>query len=119
MLQSKKKLQNYLTMIPVHNVQEFNETEGKITLVIPKFKHSWIRKTLVPKRKSTHFRIHLDESGSHIWRLVNGQRTVEQICSELNQILISEGKTTETIEERVTIFMTDLYKKKFIVFEQE
>ncbi len=103
-------------MIPVHNVQEFNEAEGKITLLIPKFKHERLRKWLIPKHKSSFFRIHLDETGSHIWRLINGKRTVEEICFEMSGIHQREEKAIEHIEERITQFLTSLYKKQFIIF---
>jgi len=114
-----KKPQNYLTIVPIRNTQEFNDIEGKITLQIPKFKHRWLRKVLVPKHKSSHFRVHLDETGSHIWRLINGKRTIEAICLELGNIMQNAEKPMEYTEERVTIFMTDLYKKKFILFESQ
>jgi len=116
MISFKKKPQNYLTMIPVRNVQVFDDIEGKITLLIPKFKSVWLRKWLIPKHKSPHFRIHLDETGSHVWRLINGKQTVEKICLEMSQVLQREGNPTELTDERVTTFLTDLYKKKFIVF---
>jgi hypothetical protein len=115
----RKKPQNYLTMTPIRNIHEFNDIEGKITLLIPKFKREWLRKWLIPKHKSSHFRIHLDQTGSHIWRMINGQRTVEEICLEMHNILQNEETPATYIEERVTIFMTDLYKKKFILFESQ
>ncbi len=113
----KQDPQNYLSMVPSHNVKEFTDAEGKITLFIPKFKKEWMRKWLIPKGRSPHFRIHLDTVGSHVWRLINGRQTVEKICLKMNDILQSEGKPIDHTEERVTTFMTDLYKKKYIVFE--
>jgi hypothetical protein len=104
-------------MIPKHNVQEFTDTDGKITLLIPKFKKEWMRKYLIPKRKSPHFRIHLDELGSKVWRIINGYLTVEDICLKIKDITQGEGKPLELIEERVTIFLSDLYHRKYIVFE--
>ena len=112
----QRKPQNYLSMVPVHNVQEFKETEGKITMLIPKFKHDWLRKWLIPKHKSPFFRIHLDETGSHIWQLINGKRTVEEICFEMRGIYQHEEKAIEHLEERITQFLTGLYKKRFIIF---
>jgi hypothetical protein len=118
MISFKKKPQNYLTMIPVRNVQVFDDIEGKITLLIPKFKPVWLRKWLIPKHKSPHFRIHLDETGSHVWRLINGKQTIEKICLEMSQVLQREERPVDQIEVRITTFMTDLYKKKFIFFEK-
>ena len=107
-----------MSMIPSHNVKEFTEAEGKITLCIPKFKKEWMKKYLIPKHKSPHIRIYLDNVGSHVWRLINGQQTVEEICLKVSDILQSEGKSIDHAEERITLFMTDLYKRKYIVFEE-
>src|SRR6266568_5703104 len=73
----KKQPENYLTFIPVRKIKEFSETEGKITLLIPKFKNEGLRKWLVPNHKSAHIKIHLDENGSNVWRLIDDRVTVE------------------------------------------
>ena len=117
LFQKKQNAQNYLSMVPAHNVKEFTEAEGKITLLIPKFKREWMRKFFIPKHKSLHFSIHLDAIGSQVWRMINGEQTVEEICLKVKDMLQSEGKPIDHAEERVTIFMTDLYKRKYIVFE--
>jgi len=111
----KEKSKNYLTMVPSRIVKEFADEDGKVTLLIPKFKKKWIGKVLIPKRKSHHFRIHLDELGSHVWRTINGKLTVEEIILKINNLTL-EDKPLEHIEERITMFLTDLYKRKYIVF---
>ena len=116
--QNKEMPKNYLTMVPSHHVKEFTDIDGKVTLLIPKFKKEWMRKCLIPKHKTPHFRIHFDAIGSHVWRLINGRQTVEDICLKVNAKLQSEGNSIDHIEERVTLFMTDLYKRKYIVFEE-
>ena len=114
----KKAPQNYLTFVPVRKVKEFKEEEGKITLWIPKFKTEGMRNWLVPKHKSPHFKIHLDETGSHVWRLMDDRSTVEEICTRLRTLLESQDKPTELLEERVTKYLTQLYKGRFIEFQK-
>jgi hypothetical protein len=101
-------------MIPVRNIREFNDVDGKITLLIPKFKHGWLRRWLIPRNKSPFFRIHLDETGSHIWQLIDGLSSVEEICLDISKLHRDEGKSVDQIEERVTQFLTSLYKKQYI-----
>lgn len=101
-------------MIPVRNVQEFNDQDGKITLHIPKFKNAWMRKYFIPERRSRHFRIHLDVLGSHVWRLIDGQRDTQEICEQLSQI--GDLDQGSPVELRVTKFLSQLYKNRFIVF---
>lgn len=116
---TKRQQQNFLTMIPERTIAEFTETEEIVTLLIPKFKSERLRKWLIPKRKSTHFRIRLDETGSMVWILIDGKRTVEAICNELADSLVIQEKPVNFMEERVTKYLSELYKSRFIKFKSE
>ena len=116
---TKRKTQNFLTMIPEQTVKEFTETEGIVTLLVPKFKSETLQKWLIPKRKSTHFHIRLDETGSMVWILIDGKRTVEVICNELADSLVIQEKPANFMEERVTKYLSELYKSRFIKFKSE
>jgi hypothetical protein len=107
---------NYLDMVPVRNVQEFTEEEEKITLLIPKFKSAWLRKWLIPARRSKYFRIHLDTMGSNVWRLIDGHRNTAEICNLLKNNVNQDADTENQLELRVTNFLSQLYKNRFIVF---
>jgi|SRR5208337_1310732 len=117
MFNNPKKIKNYLELIPKRNVETFTEHEEKITLLIPKFKHEGIRKWLIPHHKSSHIKIHLDETGSKVWRLINNQKTVGEICIQLKDNFDIQGVRMELLEERITKFLTMLYKSRFIRFE--
>ena len=114
MSSKKKETINYLTLVPVQKVTEFKEVEGTITLLVPKFKNTKFSNWFIPKRKSQYINIHLDEQGSQVWRLINGQRQVHEICSVLSEFLVNQNKPNAQIEERVTKFLSDLLKKGFI-----
>lgn len=115
----KKAPINYLSLIPVRAVKEFTETDGRITLLIPKFKHPFFQKFFIPKRKSPHFRIHLDELGSKVWQQIDGKQNVELICSKLPKSINSESPPNDQLENRVTNFLTELYKSRFITFDKK
>ncbi len=108
---------NYLSLIPVRAVEEFTETEERITLLIPKFKHRIFQKLFIPRHKSPHFRIHLDSIGSQVWRQIDGLQSVEMICSKLHEGLADEMLSINQLEERVTTFLTELYKSRFVTFK--
>lgn len=118
MFSIKKTPINYLTLIPIRIITETTEHEGKITLLVPKFKKTWLLKLLVPHRKSSFYKIHLDDMGSCVWRLIDDKSSVEAICLLLHSKLLYEGKNTEQLEERVTKYLTELYKSKFIRFHK-
>jgi hypothetical protein len=102
-------------MIPVRNVSEFSHEGVKITLHVPKFKSWWMQKWLIPRRRSTHFRIHLDETGSRVWELIDGVRDTRSICGQLEEM--NAGQASENLELRITEFLRQLYKNRFILFK--
>ena len=79
----RKPPENFLDMIPVRNVKEFTREGEKITLFIPKFKSEWMRKWFIPANRSKHFSIHLDEMGSKVWNLIDGETNTGEICNQV------------------------------------
>jgi hypothetical protein len=107
---------NFLDMIPVRNVKEYSQEGEKITLFIPKFKSDWMRKWLIPSNRAKFFSIHLDEMGSRVWNLIDGETNTGDLCSKLRQLLQDED-TESQVELRVTEFLRQLFKNRFIVFK--
>jgi hypothetical protein len=107
---------NYLTLIPVQVTKKHTETDGNITLLVPKFKNANFSKWFIPKHKSPYFKIHLDEPGSMLWLLIDGTCNVEEICIKFRHSLESAGKPADQIEERVTKYLSQLFKGRFINF---
>lgn len=105
-------------MIPVRNVWEFNQEGDKITLFIPKFKSERMRNWFIPANRSKYFSIHLDEMGSKVWNLIDGEKNTEEICNQFSQSLPEEENSNPSVELRVTEFLRQLYKNRFIIFKQ-
>jgi hypothetical protein len=103
-------------MIPVRNVGEFTREGEKITLLIPKFKSRWMQKWLIPPRRSMHFRVHLDEMGSRVWDLIDGTRDTNEICLIVKETPSQGPESQKPTEVRVTEFLRQLYKNRFILF---
>jgi hypothetical protein len=112
-----KEPANYFDLVPVRKVTEFTDEDGKITLMVPKFKSKWLRTYLVPKKKSAYFRIHLDETGSKVWRLIDGIKNTGEICSILGDAAGENQPHPDDMELRVTRFLTELYKSRFILLK--
>jgi hypothetical protein len=118
MLSKRRQARNFLDMIPVRNIGEFTREGDKITLHIPKFKSRWMLKWLIPRRRSTHFRIHLDETGSRVWELIDGSIDTREICRRMEDIVPAESSKVN-LELRITEFLRQLYKNRFILFRQQ
>jgi hypothetical protein len=103
-------------MIPVRNIGEFTQDGEKITLLIPKFRSEWMLKWFIPVKRSKHIRIHLDETGSKVWSLIDGTRNTDEICVLLKDSISGQDKPDNPVEFRVTEFLRQLYKNRFILF---
>jgi hypothetical protein len=108
---------NILELIPEMTLKEYSEDDGKITLFLPKFRNDLLRKWLIPRRKSDVFRIHLDASGSRVWKLIDGKRTTGEICDLLALSGNMQAEEAGLSPEQVTDFIRQLYKNRFIMFK--
>lgn len=106
---------NYMALRPVTKHRHEAAENGLIYVFIPKFKNKYLVKFLVPSWKSPEFRIKFDEPGSAVWLSIDGKKTVEDICIELSEKL---GEKIHPAEERVTKFLSMLYKQGFITFAE-
>lgn len=118
MIFKKKQPLNLLLLVPVRKELEFTDIEGKVTLLIPKFKNQWFSSWFIPRHKTSHIHFRLDEIGSQVWRLIDGNKTVNDICNEMNPFLTNLGKSTDHIEDRVAGFIKDLAKHEFIILNE-
>jgi hypothetical protein len=113
----RKPSGNFLDMIPVRNVREFTREGEKITLLIPKFKNERFAKWFIPANRSKHFSIHLDEMGSKVWDLIDGESNTGEICNLFFGLLPGEDNPDPAEELRVTEFLRQLFKNRFINFK--
>lgn len=113
----KKHPLNYLDQIPDRIITEFDDDGEKITLHIPKFKSAWMRKWLIPPGKPKYLKIRLDKTGSMVWKLIDGNITVNDICKQLQVKFPETHKTSENIELKVIKFLNMLIRNKLIQFK--
>jgi hypothetical protein len=113
----RKPPKNFLDMIPVRNVRDFTREGEKITLLIPKFKSKRFSNWFIPANRSKFFSIHLDEMGSKVWNLIDGETNTGDICNRLHQSGSGTGNPDTPDELRVTEFLRQLFKNRFIIFK--
>ncbi len=112
-MSSEKTSQNYLDLTPewIHGY-ELKEN-GKVSILIPRFTSKFFGKYFLPLLKNKYIPLKLDELGSETWLLIDGKKSVQEICDELS---LKFGDKVQPTEERVTSFLTHLYTNKFIRF---
>lgn len=87
------------------------EQNGKVSVVVPKFSNPKFNAWFLGRR-SQNFIVRLDEHGSAVWRLIDGERNVGEISRALQEQNLDEAV------ERVTKFLTVLYEQRFITFRE-
>lgn len=105
---------NLLELIPDQNIQSEKIVDGLCVLLKPKYRHPWFVKHVLPRLKSPHYKIKLDDIGSFIWDRCDGRKTVKEIGRELKDKF---GDKVEPLYERLGNFFQNLEKNKFITFK--
>lgn len=99
--------------IPQRTAEWELEAEGRVVVLVPKFRHPLLQRWVLPLLAKPVFRIHLDATGSVFWQLCDGTRTLEEIKTLMQQNL---GEQLEPIEERFSTFVHQLQKGNLIHF---
>lgn len=109
---SKKKDENYLEKIPVRNPEIGWKTdeEGKVTLEIEnKGVFNRIFQVLLKKPKISY--IHLDDMGSFVWPLIDGEKDITEIGKYVEEHF---GEKANPLYERLIQYFQILENYKFI-----
>ena len=110
---SKKNSKNYLEFVPVRQIGRFSEDEnGVITLEIEnKGVFNRIAQKLFKKPKISY--IHLDETGSFVWPLIDGKRDITELGKFVEEHF---GEKAHPLYERLAQYFKILESYGFIKF---
>ena len=113
---SKKEVinENYLEKIPVRNknITWKQDDENKVTLEIENTGFfNKIAQTFFKKPRISY--VHLDENGSFLWPLLDGEKTILELG-----VLVKEhfGEKAEPLYERLAKYFQILESYKFVEF---
>ena len=114
MKMSKKNSKNYLEFVPVRKIERSTEENGVITLEIEnKGVFNRVAQKLLKKPKISY--IHLDEMGSFVWPLIDGERNITDIG-----VFVKEhfGEKAEPLYERLAKYFKVLESYGFVEFKK-
>lgn len=111
---SEKKDDNFLLYIPIKKHQRWDVRDGKVYLI---FEHNRAVEKLVRwlVKKPNVSDIELDDVGSTVWQLIDGERTVYDIGQEL---LSRYGESCQPVYERLIMYIRYLNRKAWIAFDR-
>ncbi len=105
------KTQRILTSYPVRNKVKWVLEDDRVVLIYPKdFSkfETWLHKRI---GGPDMIRRPLDEIGTHIWMMCDGKHTIQDICTELDEIYHED---IEPVLDRVSKFLEILVKSNLI-----
>lgn len=112
----KKNIEyNLLDLTPMSKYSFIEETNGTISVIIPRFKNKFILKHFGKRMKNPNVKLKLDEIGSSVFREVNGENKVEQIA---NKLVESFGDRIQPVNDRISLYFKQLYDNNIIYFKE-
>jgi hypothetical protein len=112
------KKANYLDLTPLRQMEFETLENGKVDVLLPRFKHPVWKRALQPRWKQEFIRIHLDEMGTAIWNEIDGKIKVHELCIRLQASHPEKLHPPEETEKRVTDFLSMLYMQRYITFRE-
>lgn len=109
----KESSADLLEMFPVRMVRWKTDSQGRVVLLKPKFKGSWMKKYVLSRMKRPYYKVKLDDKGSFIWKHSDGSRNVRELA-EMHKKKF--GKDAEPLLERLALFLHTLDKNGFIEY---
>ncbi len=99
-----KTTYNLLDLTPVR-MREWSEEEGRVVVLMPKFRHRWVAPWLQPLLRKPHVRVKLDALGSAVWRSCDGTTPVRRIAETVRAEF---GEAAEPVLDRIGAFLRKL-----------
>lgn len=109
---------NPLELHPVRLHEHQFTKDGNICLIVPKFQKRWMRDFFISGRRKKHFTIYLDELGTATWMEIDGEKTVQQICNRLKEMMGEKILPHSEVEDRVSKYLSQLYEQRYITFRE-
>lgn len=107
----KKSLEFYLDTVPAREVESERRDDGNVVLLRSRKLGGVFGKLLGPRLPSRTERIRLDDVGSQVWDLIDGERTVAQIAREVEDRL---GEVLAQRDHRVSLFVSTMHRNGMI-----
>lgn len=95
---------NLLYLRP-RRTREWEEVDGRVVVLMPKFRHPLLVRWLLPFLRSQNFRIKLDGLGSAVWKQCDGETSVASIAE---RVRAEFGETAEPVHDRIGTFLRKL-----------
>ena len=104
---------NLLELVPCRMIEYEMSEDVIVTLQAPRFKSRFMRRWIEPRLKRPFLKVELDEIGSSVWMLCDGNRNVKDIAELMRRRF---GERIEPCYERLGLFFQQLEANRFITY---
>ncbi|HUT77444.1 MAG TPA: PqqD family protein [Polyangia bacterium] len=105
---------NYLEFVPRRAVDHEDGDDGRLVLLRPKWTRGVMARWLQPRIQRKFFHVRLDEVGTATWQLIDGSRSVGDICEALFELF---GERVEPRFERGAKFIRQLERGEMVAVD--
>jgi hypothetical protein len=105
---------NLLDYIPIQSVDWEKKEDGTVFVKKPKLKSQFLLRIIRRFGYGTHYSVHLDDFGSHVWVLCDGNHSVMDIANSLKDTF---GDSIEPVYERLGAFVRTLAQQRLIEYK--
>jgi hypothetical protein len=109
---------NFLHLVPVRVMEHTVAEDGKVTVLLPRFKNKFWREVYRNSKKGEFITIRLDETGSAIWLLIDSTSSVEKLSENALAQHPDRFTTLDDAQTRITKFLALLYQQRYISFQE-
>lgn len=106
-----KTIKNLLALKPVRSVEWEARDNGRVVLCVPKFRHPLLRQWVLPRLRTPILKVKLDDVGSFVWGLCDGENTVGTIAARLHEEF---GERLDPRNDRLALFFRMLEREDYV-----
>jgi hypothetical protein len=111
------KQANLLDLTPVRMFAHETDEAGKVVLLIKKFRSEGLARFALGS-KSPVLRIKLDETGSEVWKSIDGVSNVGILLERLNTKWSDSPGKADDLEKRLAGFLSVMYDNRYIGYRE-
>ena len=100
-------------VIPKRVVNSEEGPDSRTLLLVPRFRKGIFARWVQPRLKNPYIKVKLDEVGAFVWSRIDGERTIGQITSDMENHF---GEKVQPTKERLNHFLTILTQGELVEF---
>jgi len=107
---------DYMSLVPAHAHRWQDDPDtGRVLVLMPRYTDPLFSRLLQPRlsEEKKNIRVPLEDRGTFLWRLMDGQKTVADLVGAFETEYPSDS---DDVPNRVALYLHAMYDNKFIKY---